>query len=235
MERLSTIPLAAWRRWPLTIPRVRIISNIYAQSNCPLFFLPAEMIKDSARPSYWVPDAESPHCFICKTVFGHSKDLELELAHKANNKNSSSSSSSSGSNLTPTIDVRRHHCRRCGQAICSGCSKSRMPVPERGWIMEVRVCDSCACVPRASTASNGSNSAISSAISDAINGDESAHEQHSLQYTDDNRRRRSSSSGGNDHRNGNAPPAGQHVANNDKNDNDNCNSVTIWSKCSGKR
>lgn len=195
------------------------------------------MIKDSARPSYWVPDAESPHCFICKTVFGHSKELELELAHKVNNKNSSSSSSSSGSNLTPhvagiTIDVRRHHCRRCGQAICSGCSKSRMPVPERGWIMEVRVCDSCACVPRASTASNGSNS-ISSAISDAINGDESAHEQqHSQPYTDDNRRRRSSSSG--DHRNGNAP-AGQHAANNDKNDNDNCNSVTIWSKCSGKR
>lgn len=192
------------------------------------------MIKDSARPSYWVPDAESPHCFICKTVFGHSKDLELELARKANNKVSSSSSSSSGGNLTThagglTIDVRRHHCRRCGQATCSGCSKSRMTVPERGWLTEVRVCDSCACVPRASAGSNASNS-ISSAISDAINGDESAHEPRSQPYTNDNRRR-SSNGNCNDHRNGNAPAG---YANNDKNDNDNCNSVTIWSKCPGK-
>ena len=43
-------------------------------------------------------------------------------------------------------DCKRHHCRSCGQAVCEHCSKTRRPVPERGWPTDVRVCDSCACV-----------------------------------------------------------------------------------------
>ncbi|XP_066249376.1 zinc finger FYVE domain-containing protein 26 homolog [Euwallacea similis] len=37
---------------------------------------------------------------------------------------------------------RRHHCRRCGRIICSGCSKKRMIVPTYGDIT-VRVCNDC--------------------------------------------------------------------------------------------
>lgn len=40
-------------------------------------------------------------------------------------------------------DCKRHHCRKCGQAVCAECSKTRQPVPERGWLDDVRVCDTC--------------------------------------------------------------------------------------------
>ncbi|TDG42344.1 hypothetical protein AWZ03_011232 [Drosophila navojoa] len=148
------------------------------------------MIKDSARPAYWVPDAESPNCFICKSIFGRAEELELaknssERGKPRGSSNSkidarSSGSSSSNGGSGPRVgaagagvdgpgDCRRHHCRRCGQAVCSNCSKRRMPVLERGWQTDVRVCDACACVPSGSQHS-GNN--ISSAISDALNEEE---------------------------------------------------------------
>ncbi|XP_017964617.1 zinc finger FYVE domain-containing protein 1-like isoform X2 [Drosophila navojoa] len=151
---------------------------------------PKAMIKDSARPAYWVPDAESPNCFICKSIFGRAEELELaknssERGKPRGSSNSkidarSSGSSSSNGGSGPRVgaagagvdgpgDCRRHHCRRCGQAVCSNCSKRRMPVLERGWQTDVRVCDACACVPSGSQHS-GNN--ISSAISDALNEEE---------------------------------------------------------------
>ncbi|XP_064484872.1 zinc finger FYVE domain-containing protein 1-like isoform X2 [Ornithodoros turicata] len=36
-----------------------------------------------------------------------------------------------------------HHCRGCGMGVCDDCSKSKRPVPSRGWEGEVRVCDKC--------------------------------------------------------------------------------------------
>ncbi|XP_017871345.1 PREDICTED: zinc finger FYVE domain-containing protein 1-like isoform X1 [Drosophila arizonae] len=146
---------------------------------------PKAMIKDSARPAYWVPDAESPNCFICKSVFGRAEELELAKNSSERGKPKGSSKtdargSSSNGGSGPRVgaagagadgpgDCRRHHCRRCGQAVCSNCSKRRMPVLERGWQTDVRVCDACACVPSGSQHS-GNN--ISSAISDALNEDE---------------------------------------------------------------
>ncbi|XP_030567932.1 zinc finger FYVE domain-containing protein 1-like isoform X3 [Drosophila novamexicana] len=177
---------------------------------------PREMIKDSARPAYWVPDAESPSCYICKSVFGRVE--ELELAKQADGrskqqhlaKHSKSNGAAGGgaggggggggaaASAATAGDCRRHHCRRCGQAVCSSCSKRRMPVPERGWQTDVRVCDGCACVPSASNQSvGGGGSSITSAISDAINGDAS---------TETSERRRSETSSSNscsDYRNGN--------------------------------
>ena len=38
----------------------------------------------------------------------------------------------------------RHHCRVCGQGFCEQCSQQRMPVPSRGWLHPVHVCDDCA-------------------------------------------------------------------------------------------
>lgn len=37
----------------------------------------------------------------------------------------------------------KHHCRACGQGVCSSCSQNRQPVPSRGWDQPVRVCDKC--------------------------------------------------------------------------------------------
>ncbi|XP_060662655.1 zinc finger FYVE domain-containing protein 1-like isoform X2 [Drosophila nasuta] len=196
---------------------------------------PKEMIKDSARPSYWVPDAESPSCFICKSIFGSAEELELgqhtkpsaaQSALKSQKERNAPLAVNGGGGGGPYVpgECRRHHCRRCGQAVCSDCSKNRMPVPERGWQTEVRVCDSCACVPHSSS-SNGSRNSISSAISDAINGDDSITErdqqqqqqQHQLQQ---HQRRRSSSSNAScqqDYRNGNGNAVGN------GNGNGNCN------------
>ncbi|XP_062139081.1 zinc finger FYVE domain-containing protein 1-like isoform X1 [Drosophila sulfurigaster albostrigata] len=183
---------------------------------------PKEMIKDSARPSYWVPDAESPSCFICKSIFGSAEELELGQHTKPNGAQSALKSQKehnapavNGGGGGPYVpgECRRHHCRRCGQAVCSDCSKNRMSVPERGWQTEVRVCDSCACVPRSSS-SNGSRNSISSAISDAINGDDSITErdqQQQQQHPQQHQRRRSSSSNAScqqDYRNGNGNAVG---------------------------
>ncbi|XP_064556326.1 zinc finger FYVE domain-containing protein 1-like isoform X3 [Drosophila montana] len=176
---------------------------------------PREMIKDSARPAYWVPDAESPSCYICKSVFGRVEELELakqadgRSKHQHLGKHSKSNGSvggagaaagsAAGSIASTAGDCRRHHCRRCGQAVCSSCSKRRMPVPERGWQTDVRICDGCACAVPSATSNQGASS-ISSAISDAINGDAG---------TQSSERRRSESSNSNnnissDYRNGNA-------------------------------
>ncbi|KAH8387037.1 hypothetical protein KR093_004220, partial [Drosophila rubida] len=179
---------------------------------------PKEMIKDSARPSYWVPDAESPSCFICKSVFGSAEELELGQHTKLTTTTTTTTGKSkerhasvargqidsTGGAYGPS-ECRRHHCRRCGQAVCSECSNRRMPVPERGWQTEVRVCDACACVPQSSLGNGSNRNSISSALSDAINGDDGSTEE---QHQQGNERRRSSSSNRSntshqDYRNGN--------------------------------
>lgn len=116
---------------------------------------PKDLIKDSARPSYWVPDAEAPRCHICELVFGCPEELNSTtplvqagpaLNGKALNRASPSRSSpSAGGGGSPylAIDRRRHHCRACGNAVCAGCSEHRRPVPKRGWLSDVRVCNNC--------------------------------------------------------------------------------------------
>ncbi|XP_033125854.1 zinc finger FYVE domain-containing protein 1-like [Anneissia japonica] len=42
-----------------------------------------------------------------------------------------------------TPKIRKHHCRACGQGVCSDCSKHTKPVPSRGWDQPVRVCNDC--------------------------------------------------------------------------------------------
>ncbi|XP_061073816.1 zinc finger FYVE domain-containing protein 1 [Conger conger] len=45
---------------------------------------------------------------------------------------------------TFTPNMSKHHCRACGQGVCSGCSAQTRPVPSRGWDHPVRVCHGCA-------------------------------------------------------------------------------------------
>lgn len=99
------------------------------------FFWFKEIIKDTARPDYWVPDTEAVRCHICKMQFGTAEELVLAYV-------------SSDSPLKPRKafkggDCKRHHCRKCGQGVCNECSLTRKPVPDRGWLDDVRVCDEC--------------------------------------------------------------------------------------------
>lgn len=76
-----------------------------------LIYLNSGFIKDSARPSYWVPDHEITNCCMCNGQFG------------------------------PLLAL--HHCRDCGQGVCSSCSANKKSVPKRNWEKPVRVCDEC--------------------------------------------------------------------------------------------
>ena len=73
--------------------------------------IPLDVIKESARPSYWKPDSECAKCALCKKEFDEF--------------------------------VLLHHCRSCGNGVCSKCSPNLRPVPSRGWETPVRVCNNC--------------------------------------------------------------------------------------------
>ncbi|XP_061698985.1 zinc finger FYVE domain-containing protein 1-like [Syngnathoides biaculeatus] len=73
--------------------------------------IPLGLVKDAARPAYWVPDQDILSCHICRREF--------------------------------TAKLSKHHCRACGQGVCSDCSPERRAVPSRGWDHPVRVCTSC--------------------------------------------------------------------------------------------
>uniref|UniRef100_A0A182PRI1 FYVE-type domain-containing protein n=1 Tax=Anopheles epiroticus TaxID=199890 RepID=A0A182PRI1_9DIPT len=157
---------------------INTISNIGA-----VLEYPKDFIKESARPSYWVPDAEAPNCYICELEFGSPEELNTIAAALAKptavplasdpstpasspakrgteNGTDKATRTSSGVQGKPgvgapapaqrsanssyrSIDRRRHHCRACGNAVCAGCSQNRRPVPKRGWLSDVRVCNTC--------------------------------------------------------------------------------------------
>ncbi|XP_053670166.1 zinc finger FYVE domain-containing protein 1-like [Anopheles nili] len=55
---------------------INTISNIGA-----VLEYPKDFIKESARPSYWVPDAEAPNCVICELEFGSPEELQMVVSH----------------------------------------------------------------------------------------------------------------------------------------------------------
>ncbi|XP_048126689.1 LOW QUALITY PROTEIN: zinc finger FYVE domain-containing protein 1 [Alosa alosa] len=73
--------------------------------------IPLGLVKDAARPAYWVPDQDIHSCHSCQRHF--------------------------------TAKLSKHHCRACGQGVCSECSPARRSVPSRGWDHPVRVCTPC--------------------------------------------------------------------------------------------
>lgn len=132
---------------------INTLSNIGA-----VLEYPKDLIKDSARPSYWVPDSEAPRCHICALAFGLPEEINLStpMARGGSPVNGrrrdfagstdpslTASPSRSSPQAADVIDRRRHHCRACGNAICAACSEHRRPVPKRGWMNDVRVCNNC--------------------------------------------------------------------------------------------
>jgi FYVE zinc finger len=63
--------------------------------------------------------------------------------------------------------VRRHHCRSCGEVLCSKCSSKKIKLPDSNWDSKTRVCDRCydhilhsvGAVPGDATFNNGGASA----------------------------------------------------------------------------
>lgn len=121
----------------------------YPKGFCTIFFIPKsklqpilfvyylDLIKDSARPSYWVPDVEANNCCVCAKRFGTAEELvsnsKQQSPYRSSHSLPSVADSSDSTGLQPAVsDRKRHHCRACGQAVCDNCSQGRRPVPERG-------------------------------------------------------------------------------------------------------
>ncbi|XP_045431483.1 WD repeat and FYVE domain-containing protein 1 isoform X1 [Pipistrellus kuhlii] len=66
------------------------------------------------------------------------RDRELETSMRENDP-------SAAPCTPPTGDVptTKHHCRKCGQAVCGKCSSKRSTYPVMGFEFQVRMCDSC--------------------------------------------------------------------------------------------
>lgn len=45
------------------------------------------------------------------------------------------------------VNLRKHHCRRCGQSVCTDCSPDLRPLPEYGFSKPVRQCTACVADP----------------------------------------------------------------------------------------
>lgn len=84
-----------------------------------IFFNFTGFIKDSARPSYWVPDAEAPNCALCNMAFGTAEELDKNALFLSVQPNGSPSRDVNYSPSKVAGDRKRHHCRACGQAVCN--------------------------------------------------------------------------------------------------------------------
>ena len=110
---------------------------------------PINAIKDSARPTYWVPDDEITACFVCDRLFDNGNNtpsLTSSLQADDGRLGMAHNSQATQNNATSSASVRLaklHHCRKCGQGVCDDCSRTKKPVPIRGWDQPVRVCDKC--------------------------------------------------------------------------------------------
>ena len=114
---------------------------------------PINAIKETARPSYWVPDDEITSCFVCDTLFENatnptpSPSLTTSLRGEEGGRSATSpinhtTTQNSATNSSVQL-AKLHHCRKCGQGVCDDCSRTKKPVPDRGWDQPVRVCDKC--------------------------------------------------------------------------------------------
>lgn len=81
------------------------------------FYFQPDFIKDSARPSYWVPDAEASNCKLCEMAFGTAEELDKSSLLLTQPNGSPSREITYSPHKV--MDRKRHHCRACGQAVCN--------------------------------------------------------------------------------------------------------------------
>ncbi|KAL3313724.1 Zinc finger FYVE domain-containing protein 1 [Cichlidogyrus casuarinus] len=97
-----------------------------------------DLITDSVAPEYWQPNSLITHCKVCQRAFAENSAEFVDDPNCAARGPSKEATQDDGF---------KHHCRACGQGVCSLCSASRIPVPEHGYFTEnVRVCDTSSTV-----------------------------------------------------------------------------------------
>merc|ERR1719401_426320 len=71
---------------------------------------------------------------------------------------------------------RRHHCRKCGEVVCSTCSPNRMLLPEVHATREQRICTACEAGQQGSSAGGAAANAEPSNVELVPSGDEARRE-----------------------------------------------------------
>lgn len=112
--------------WPGELNKMQAAQNAAQRVLDSVNYITETVTSISAKPtkmvSEWVADQIAPNYWI-----PNSRILHCALCN----------------NEFGQLD-QKHHCRLCGNGLCSTCSSKSKPVPERGWgETSVRVCDRC--------------------------------------------------------------------------------------------
>lgn len=122
----STVRTEIKHVWPGELNKMQAAQNAAQRVLDSVNYITETVTSISAKPtkmvSEWVADQIAPNYWI-----PNSRILHCALCN----------------NEFGQLD-QKHHCRLCGNGLCSTCSSKSKPVPERGWgETSVRVCDRC--------------------------------------------------------------------------------------------
>jgi hypothetical protein len=112
--------------WPGELNKMQAAQNAAQRVLDSVNYITETVTTISAKPtkmvSEWVADQIAPNYWIPNSMILHCALCNAEFGQYD----------------------QKHHCRLCGNGLCSTCSSKSKPVPERGWgETSVRVCDRC--------------------------------------------------------------------------------------------
>uniref|UniRef100_A0A6G1SGL5 Zinc finger FYVE domain-containing protein 1 n=1 Tax=Aceria tosichella TaxID=561515 RepID=A0A6G1SGL5_9ACAR len=122
----STVRTEIKHVWPGELNKMQAAQNAAQRVLDSVNYITETVTTISAKPtkmvSEWVADQIAPNYWIPNSMILHCALCNAEFGQYD----------------------QKHHCRLCGNGLCSTCSSKSKPVPERGWgEMSVRVCDRC--------------------------------------------------------------------------------------------
>lgn len=122
----STVRTEIKHVWPGELNKMQAAQNAAQRVLDSVNYITETVTTIGAKPtkmvSEWVADQIAPNYWIPNSMILHCALCNAEFGQYD----------------------QKHHCRLCGNGLCSTCSSKSKPVPERGWgEMSVRVCDRC--------------------------------------------------------------------------------------------
>lgn len=122
----STVRTEIKHVWPGELNKMQAAQNAAQRVLDSVNYLTETVTNISAKPtkmvSEWVADQIAPNYWMPNSMILHCALCNSEFGQYD----------------------QKHHCRLCGNGLCSTCSSKSKPVPERGWgETSVRVCDRC--------------------------------------------------------------------------------------------
>jgi len=122
----STVRTEIKHVWPGELNKMQAAQNAAQRVLDSVNYITETVTTISAKPtklvSEWVADQIAPNYWIPNSMILHCALCSAEFGQYD----------------------QKHHCRLCGNGLCSTCSSKSKPVPERGWgETSVRVCDRC--------------------------------------------------------------------------------------------